>query len=889
MSHRARIIALLSVSTLLLASCGGGESSGRTKNAALCYETQDDKDAAVKSAQDAFDAAMGGVIVEENPEGTPEETPTSVDEETPTSVEEDVPVITDDSSPELEEAFGGGYRRPAVRAASGGDSTVPPAEDGGEVVLTPEQQQAQMDLEAAEAQPVCETDSESAEISCTATATIDGVTDDCADGEVLLNPGGTWILENQAEDGTETVLAEGTWDVEALSADNPVIIPISYGGTGNGEEENSTDGCTATFTSTGVSWDCPNGELFNAAIEDMSNPDVYPLLECSSSGSHTVADGQQFWFNFYLVNGDQTFFDGWNTDREQNVPISFTVPEDTEGVCVEEDDSDFSEWDELPFSGQSDAQLQNENYSFTVPDGFEGSVLVRFESADKFDVDIKEIDDFESSPCDESDCTEFVGYSKWDLEPGEYEIDIEENSEIVTWTANVEIISTPKDFPTLPFNYSTDGSKTTFSFVIEETQVVTLTATSGQTCVIAEDDTKENGFADPELDLYGSGIDEGDDNSGRGIGNCSAALLSEELEPGTYTVEVEDQDSEGFAVTLGSSVEMQLLSINWELKTIDVSASTAIEFNVPAGGAWFRAEVFTNQLETYTFSSNPELSMDESPFDSGGCANPDGDYSTDDSNCVMLNLEVLSDSDFEYESDIDEYPEVTQVDGNWLESWINSYGRSMEVFFPEGAYVLRAWGTLAGSEMNDSSEPVGEFTLKYGFASLSLTDAIEIDVKIIDNPEIPTSSSSANVSTGAITSDGRISTAIASSVDELVCDTACINDLFAKAGITDGSIAISAGDEVVTVKKGQRAVSIPLGKDADKISVTATSADGSQVVDLSSEIDQLSATEQSAFASSTASSPNDSGFNLLYLLLLIPILGAVLFVIRRKQTVSISQ
>ena len=889
MSHRARIIALLSVSTLLLASCGGGESSGRTKNAALCYETQADKDAAVKSAQDAFDTAMGGVIVEENPEGTPEETPTSVDEETPTSVEEDVPVITDDSSPELEEAFGGGYRRPAVRAASGGDSTVPPAEDGGEVVLTPEQQQAQMDLEAAEAQPVCETDSESAEISCTATATIDGVTDDCADGEVLLNPGGTWILENQAEDGTETVLAEGTWDVEALSADNPVIIPISYGGTGIGEEENSTDGCTATFTSTGVSWDCPNGELFNAAIEDMSNPDVYPLLECSSSGSHTVADGQQFWFNFYLVNGDQTFFDGWNTDREQNVPISFTVPEDTEGVCAEETDLNFEEWDELPFSGQSDAQLQNENYSFTVPDGFEGSVLVRFESADEFDVDIKEIDDFESSPCDESDCTEFVGYSKWDLEPGEYEIDIEENSEIVTWTANVEIISTPKDFPTLPFNYSTDGSKTTFSFVIEETQVVTLTATSGQTCVIAEDDAKENGFADPELDLYGSGIDEGDDNSGRGIGNCSAALLSEELEPGTYTVDVEDQDSEGFAVTLGSSVELQLLSINWELKTIDVSASTAIEFNVPAGGAWFRAEVFTNQLETYTFSSNPELSMDESPFDSGGCANPDGDFLTKDGNCVALSLEVLGESDFDYESDIDEYSEVTQVDGNWLESWINSYGRSMEVFFPEGTYVLVAWGTLAGSEMNDSSEPVGEFTLKYGFASLSLSDAIEIDVKIIDNPEIPSSSSSADVSTGAITSDGRISTAIASSVDELVCDTACINELFAKAGITDGSIAISAGDEVVTVKKGQRAVTIPLGKDADKISVTATSADGSQVVDLSSEIDQLSATEQSAFASSTASSPNDSGFNLLYLLLLIPILGAVFFVIRRKQTVSISQ
>jgi len=91
------------------------------------------------------------------------------------------------------------------------------------------------------------------------------------------------------------------------------------------------------------------------------------------------------------------------------------------------------------------------------------------------------------------------------------------------------------------------------------------------------------------------------------------------------------------------------------------------------------------------------------------------------------------------------------------------------------------------------------------------------------------------------------------------------------------------------MRKGQKKALIPIGKNAEAITATVVSADGSQVVNLSSEIDQLSATEQSAFASSTASSPNDSGFNLFYLLLLIPILGAMLFVIRRKQTVSISQ
>jgi hypothetical protein len=620
-----------------------------------------------------------------------------------------------------------------------------------------------------------------------------------------------------------------------------------------------------------------------SSFDDSFDDNSWLAKSCSSEGFWNTAEGQEFYFSIFHHADKERFLAGLNTEFQLNTEIPFTVPEDTEGICTEIYVEEI-DWDSLPFSGQSDLQVRD--YSFTVPEDMEEPVYVRFESSSEFDVDINEdVDDFvDESACD-GVCESYVGWSIWELAPGEYLFKIEENDQVVAWTSNVEISSAPSDFPTLPFTYSTDGSEQTFAFILEESQLVTFTATSGQTCAVGEDDEPGNGFADPELDLEGPGFDEFDDNSGRGVGNCSAALISEELEPGTYTVSVVDQDNEGFAVTLGSSVELQVLSTNWDLETIGVTASTAIEFNIPAGGAWFRAEVFTNQLETYTYS-DPEL---DTQIDSGGCANPDGDDSTDDSNCVELHLVVLGGSEEEYGSRSDEYEEVTQVDGNWLESWINSYGRSMEVFFPEGTYELFAWGEPASNGMDNASEPTGEFTLKYGFASLSVSDAIEIDVKPIDNPEIPTSSSSAGLSTNAMTSDGRISTAVASSVDELVCDTACIDDLFAKAGITEGSIAISAGNESVTVKKGQRGVLIPIDKNADKISVTATSADGTQVVNLSSQIDQLSATEQSAFESMTSASPNDSGFNLLYLLLLIPVLGAVFFVIRRKQTVSISK
>ena len=107
MNRKVRIFAAISAAVLVLASCGGGESSSRTRNSALCYADQAEKDAAVQAARDAFDAAMGGEstgdVVDETPTSVVEETPTTIGEETPTS---------------LEGASGGGYRRPAIRAAS---------------------------------------------------------------------------------------------------------------------------------------------------------------------------------------------------------------------------------------------------------------------------------------------------------------------------------------------------------------------------------------------------------------------------------------------------------------------------------------------------------------------------------------------------------------------------------------------------------------------------------------------------------------------------------------------------------------------------------------------------------------------------------------------------
>jgi hypothetical protein len=877
MSRKVRFLSAITAGVLLLASCGGGsDSSSRTKNSALCYETQELKDAAVKAAQERLEAAMSGASSSD----VGDETPTSTIEGTPTT-------ISQNTSTTLEGASGGGYRRPAVRATSSGDTTVPPAGDGG--ALTPEQQQAQMELESAEAQPVCEADGAvSDERTCDITLSAIGQfggTSTCEEVMVeIVDTRATFAIEWTATVGSQTV-ASGTWD--SVSENTKVVsftyTPEATPESGSGGEDNSADDCTATFTSTGVSWDCPNGELFNAAIEDMSNPGVYPLVECSASGSFTVA-GDRFWFNFSL---GATFFDGWNTDREQNVQIGFTVPEDTEGVCSGSDsdgmsDSDEIAWESLPFNGESDIQALR--YSFTVPEDLGGPVLARFESTEYFDVDIDDARDFDSAPCDD-ECPPYVGFSIWDLAPGEYFIEIEENSETVSWVSNVEINPAPLSIGDLPFSYTSDGSRTEYLLGLEEDQTVTLFATAGQTCLPSEADEEGNGFADPYLTLFGNGEEEFDDNSGHSAGNCSASFIEIELDAGTYTIYVRDSDEEGGSITLSSSVELQpSAGLEWNYENQDVVNESAVEFVVPDGGAWFRANTYTNQSESYTLRNYNF----EDLVDSGGCANPDGDLSTDDRNCVWTGLELFFEEDGSIEGTWAESSVLSDDGELQLLTYVNSGGSKIEIFLPAGIYQLAAWGrTQDGTEAN--------FRLEYGFGS-----SIEVKEKLIDVPPLSANPStvelpvrSANLSTvelpvSSLDQGSQIAIAVSASVEEFVCDSVCIDALFANTGLIDGSISISAGADAVTIQKGQNSVVIPVGKGADRISAQGISADGATVVNLGSKIAQLPPDVLTAIESKTAAGTSGGGSSMNWMLVVaigfIVVAGATLAVLRKRKS-----
>ena len=869
MSFNRRVISMFSVVVMLLAACGGSDSSSRTKNSALCYATQEEKDAAVQAARDAFDAAMGGAPTDDSI------APTDSTVVTDSTVESEESDVTEPTVSEDPQASGGGYRRPAVRAASSGDTTVPPSGEG-DVALTPEQQQAQMDLEAAESQPLCEGDSESAgQVTCTGTIAIDSVSDDCPDGELRVD-GTMWTLYGTAEDGTETVIAFGPYDASGVTAESSLVFPITYGGSGNAGES-ASDACTATFNTTSVSWNCPNGELFDVAIEDMSNPGVYPSVSCASSGELAASGTDPYWFNFTLAGN--TFFDGWANEREQNVPIEFVVPEDTTGSCTESNPENV-DWEALPKSGQIDNQ--NEVYSFTVPEGFEGPVLIKLTSDDDHWVgfDMNAIDYFYS--CWEN-CPPYFTEMIFEPIPGEYSLEIGGDGNI-SWSANIDLVADPIVLPELPFTYKSDGSKTLYTFTLAETQNVTLWATAFETCTVDQDDEEGNGYIDPELELVGPGrFNEDDDNSGRGLGNCSASFMEYELEPGRYFVYVEDDDHEGGDVTLGSSVELTKASVNWKLNSTTASPDTTFEIVVPEGGAWFRALTVINEIVTETYDMSSD---DDEPLSATGCVNPDGDLETDDFDCPDSFLVLLNANGDEIISDDDGGEQVTYSISNGIrtETVANHYASDLSIFLEEGVYTLAVMDCCG--PWDEETPSTDTYEVQFGFGSEVAEDAPELEIIADENPTIPQSVEQVKLPSSQLSTSGVVSTSLADGVDTLVCDATCIDGMFASAGITDGLITVSAGGDSVTLRKGQKKALIPIGENASSISATVVSTDGTQSVHLSSKITKLSEAMQSSIASKTSASDGGTGFNLMYLLLIIPILGALAVINRRKQSAN---
>jgi len=289
------------------------------------------------------------------------------------------------------------------------------------------------------------------------------------------------------------------------------------------------------------------------------------------------------------------------------------------------------------------------------------------------------------------------------------------------------------------------------------------------------------------------------------------------------------------------------------MNTLNVSAVQSFDIVVPAGGLMFRAEGNSWQSED--------------------C----------EDNCVDPVL-IL----------VDENNETVALSDDDGRSADNAYASLIERFLPEGNYRIIA---TTYEIWDDGCEDCPtDYELRYGFASKSSASTPEVVLEPTTNNEMPPNlpaPESLPVSGLKLDGSGTSSAAIAEGVSTMVCNSTCIDTLFTNAGITDGTIDITVGDNTVTVKKGQKKAVIPVGDRAKEITAVVKSADGTQQVELTDGLKVISSEVQQALDSKTTTgvinTSSGSSSKLPYVLVLLVALLGIGAVLNERRKKSVTQ
>jgi hypothetical protein len=455
--------------------------------------------------------------------------------------------------------------------------------------------------------------------------------------------------------------------------------------------------------------------------------------------------------------------------------------------------------------------------------------------------------------------------------PGTYELRISySESETLSVLSNLEwerIDYADFKLPSLSFNYELPSSRTAdYAFTIAELTVVSFTASAGETCSRDERGDEGNGFADPELDLHNVESDGNwvwityDDDSGHGPGNCSASWLQVELEPGDYVLEAQDNDREGGIVTVNSSVELSLIPSNAPQTFSNITAPKSYTITVPAGGKNFVAIADSGNSNAVCVEQDEQNEEDwVLPFV--------------DPYLVLVNNQTGS--------------HFRNGNGGEDEGFacLSSY---LDEFLVEGTYTLYA-STYAIARNNPDETGLAGLNYSFGMSDWAMEDAVVAADPIPDSVPAPAGLPVDNIKVGS--SADAPSVVIASNVESMECDQTCIETLFATAGIADGTLTINAGAESVVIKKGQKKAVVPVGKNAQNISVQAKSTSG-ETVNLSSGITVLPAEVTAQIEAATndeSGGSSGSSSKLPYVLVLLVALLGIGAVLNERRKKSVTQ
>jgi hypothetical protein len=675
-------------------------------------------------------------------------------------------------------------------------------------------------------------------------------------------------------------LARGEVDISALSADNPIVVPISYeiASADEGDEESDEESdevtCSVTFSATNAIFECAKQvETFFSVSYGESDQSLtgtgntqflvgdgatgYGVYACPVGGLEELE-------NCYL-NSDNLWSEGNDRTIEFSVPTSL----DDANLDSDADDADMT----------LTSTLNTELTRSVIVEVVEGGVVPHLiftngctgwfefqliDTANPWD----EGDWLGSEPLANSDCGIDLTL---DRAPGTYELRISySESETLSVLSNLEwerIDYADFKLPSLSFNYELPGSRAAdYAFTIAELTVVSFTASAGETCSRNERGDEGNGFADPEMYLYNVESDGNrdwlfyDDDRGHGPGNCSASWIQVELEPGDYVLEALDGDREGGIVTVNSSVELSLIPSNAPQTFSNITAPKSYTITVPAGGKNFVAIADSGNSDAVCVEQDEQNEEDwVLPFV--------------DPYLVLVNNQTGS--------------HFRNSNGGEDEGFacLSSY---LDEFLVEGTYTLYA-STYAIARNNPDETGLAGLNYSFGMSDWAMEDAVVAADPIPDSVPAPAGLPVDNIKVGS--SADAPSVVIASNVESMECDQTCIETLFATAGIADGTLTINAGAESVVIKKGQKKAEVPVGKNAQNISVQAKSTSG-ETVNLSSGITVLPAEVTAQIEAATndvSGGSSGSSSKLPYVLVLLVALLGIGAVLNERRKKSVTQ
>jgi hypothetical protein len=727
------------------------------------------------------------------------------------------------------------------------------------------------------------TPSETQTIECTGTVsgTIDNpsYSTDCPNGEFRNGTDNVRFWALTIDQPYFWELARGEVDLSALSADNPIVVPISYefasADEGNGEGDGEDGPCSYTVTSTGISWSCTDGTLFTAVMEEWSNPDVFQEVECAAEGSFTVAEGQDFKFWFGFID---PFYDELSDEVDPDEKQFFDVPEDTEGVCAQSADEDtFTSV--LPVPGVYGYTALGEDIDtelfFTLPGECSDT---NYFSVNYYEYNIDseryEYDDTyyaETMIEDETWC----GIEWHDSYEGDVIVEFIGSSDVNAET-NVELTAVDRsliesqlpELADMPFSYTFDEEYTKYTFVLTEETRVSITVNSGQSCSPDEyeQDEEGNGLMDPQLKLYSGNASsnndddyeqlngDGDeyDNNFYSLDNCSAQYVDETLAAGNYFIKARNDDFDAIedrgTITVNSSVELDRFERDASVQfiTLSVVAPSAVIIEVPAGGGRFIA----------TLEPSDDSCDVGDPF-----------------------LVVLDLNSGEHVASNDDGAE------DYL--GFNCWSSLIEIDLVEGKYLLISTTVEMGEdgyEIDDPESGAGTiFELKYGFVGSNNSEE-QIVVEPSNDPvpsfEVPPAT---QLPVDQLKSGSNSTIAVADGVTTMVCSSKCVDDLFALEGVIGDVLTVSVGGESVVVKRGASKVRIPVSAGARDLVVLQKTATGRIEVVSSTKV----STAPANLVSTPSTSTSESGSNLLLMVFiglgLLVLAGAGTTLIRRRK------